>query len=147
MFQLSSGTLFGVSAQLSLNHWRGAKLAKVPDLDPRPQRCRERTSSFVSAWWTCQEIIHCEQPVGATKRRAIPNDNMFGLEPIRWTYIFLPHKFPWSALRSTVSPPPPPPLNTAADSNSLDSAFRLYKFHPFHLRVAFIIRNVSLYVR
>lgn len=77
------------------------------------------------------------------EEEGIPKDNMFGLEPIRWTYIFLPHKFPWSA------PPQQrvPPNTVAANFNSLDSAFPLYKFHPFHLRVAFIIRNVSLYVR
>lgn len=77
------------------------------------------------------------------EEEGIPKDNMFGLEPIRWTYIFLPHKFPWSALHSRV----PYHTTVAADFNSLDSAFRLYKFHPLHLRVAFIIRNASLYVQ
>lgn len=41
----------------------------------------------------------------------------------------------------------PPPTAVAASFNSPQSAFQLYKFHPFHLRPAFIIRNASFFAQ
>lgn len=48
---------------------------------------------------------------------------------------------------SAVGGYPPPPTAVAASFNSPQSAFQLYKFHPFHRRPAFIIRNASFFAQ
>lgn len=113
-----------------------------------PLRGRQRACSPKSLHGEHVSELHtASKLIEAMKRRAYQK-----IICLVWSrsaeHTFFSHiNFPGPPSTAEQTPPPQPSNTEAADFNSLDSAFRLYKFHPFHLRVAFIIRNVSLYVQ